>query len=227
MKTLLVLGGGTAGTMMANKLAATLPDDSWQIVVVDRDDEHVYQPGLLFVPFGQYRPDELVRPRHQFFHARVKVVNAEIDTIDAKANVVSLQGGETLPYDVLIIATGSVIHPEWTEGLTGPWWGTDALDFYTVAGSTALAKRLESFKSGRLVVHITDMPIKCPVAPLEFVLLADAYFTKRGIRDDVELIFVTPLDGAFTKPIAAAAFGSMMADRNIEVVTEFNVAEVL
>jgi sulfide:quinone oxidoreductase len=223
---IVILGGGTAGTMMANKLAESLVDRDWQITVVDRDDRHIYQPGLLFVPFGTYRPDAIVRPRGSFLHPSVRYVTGEIDRIDPADKVVALNNGVRLPYNRLVIATGCAIHPERTEGMTGERWQTDVFDFYTLEGASALAARLERFEGGRLVIDIVDMPIKCPVAPLEFALLADAFFTERGIRDKVELVYATPLDGAFTKPVASARLGGLLEDRGIQQVTEFNADKV-
>ena len=91
--------------------------------------------------------------------------------------------------------------------MPGTEWRRSIFDFYTLEGAQALREALTEFDGGRLVVHITDMPIKCPVAPLEFTFLADAYFRERGMRDRVEIVYVTPLPGAFTKPIASAHLG--------------------
>ena len=225
MKQLVILGGGTAGSMMANKLVRALPD-GWQVTVVDQDDRHVYQPGLLLLPFGQYEPHDLTRPRGRQLDPDVRYVVSPITAVDADARRVTLEDGQALTWDLLVIATGCVIRPELTPGLTGRHWQQSIFDFYTLEGSSALAHALRAFDGGRLVINAIDMPIKCPVAPLEFALLADAYFTERGIRDRVELVYVTSLDGAFTKPRASAALGGLMAERNIEVVTEFVTSEV-
>ena len=112
---------------------------------------------------------------------------------------------------MLVVATGSRILPEQTPGLTGAGWKETAFDFYTLEGALALRDALERFEGGRLVVNVVEMPIKCPVAPLEFLFLAEAFFTKRGMRDKVEIAYATPLEGAFTKPRASAAFGDMLA----------------
>ena len=225
MKRLLLLGGGTAGSMMANKLVPTLPP-GWTVTVVDRDDLHVYQPGLLFLPFGQYRRDEVVRPRMSLLHRDVERVLGDIDTIDPAAKVVALADGTRLSYDILVIATGSHPDAEATDGLTGRLWRQSVFDFYTLDGAMALAAALERFEGGRLVVNLVDMPIKCPVAPLEFAFLADAFLTKRGLRGKTEITYVTPLDGAFTKPVAARLLGGMMNDRNIKVEAEFGLSHV-
>jgi sulfide:quinone oxidoreductase len=226
MKRVAILGAGTGGTMMANKLVRALPDDGWRVTVIDRDDVHVYQPGLLFLPFGQYRPDEIVKRRKNLLDPRVELKLAEIDRVDPASSRVYFVGGEHLTYDVLIVATGSRILPEQTPGLTDAGWKKTAFDFYTLEGALALRHALERFEGGRVVLDVAEMPIKCPVAPLEFVFLADAYFTQRGIRDKVEIAFVTPLEGAFTKPRASAALGDMLSRRGIKVIGDFSASEV-
>jgi sulfide:quinone oxidoreductase len=226
MKHIVILGAGTAGTMMAHTLSRSLPDREWRISVLDRDDVHVYQPGLLLVPFGDYRPDEVIQPRRPLLPTGVTLNLSGIERIDSRMQKVHAGDGEVFNYDFLILATGTRIVPEETEGLTGEGWFRDAFDFYTLEGAAALAERLDGFEKGRLVVNVADMPIKCPVAPLEFVFLADAYFTRRGLRDQVDIVFATPLDGAFTKPRASAALGDLLTRRGIGVVTDFVLESV-
>ncbi len=226
MKRVVILGAGTAGTMMANKLVRALPAKTWEVVVVDRDDAHVYQPGLLFVPFGTYRPEDIVRPRKSTLRPEVQLCLAGVERVEPHARRVVLGDGESLSYDRLIVASGTRIAPEDTEGLTGPGWTRSAFDFYTLEGASALAEALDGWGGGRLVVNVVDMPIKCPVAPLEFIFLAEAFFTERGIRDRVEIVFATPLEGAFTKPTASAVLGGMLEARGITVEAEFAASSV-
>ena len=224
-KRIVILGGGTGGTLAANRLRRVLGAEC-EITVVDRDDDHVYQPGLLFVPFGLARADDLVRSRHRQLRDGIGYRGSGVDHVDTEADRVHLADGGVLGYDVLIIATGARLVPEETDGLTGPGWMTRVFSFYDLQGATALARALEEFDGGRLVVDVVDLPIKCPVAPLEFCFLADWYFQERGIRDRVRLTYVTPLDGAFTKPVASRALAGMLQDKGIELVTEFNTGEV-
>ena len=226
MRKLVILGGGTAGTMAANKVQRAL-GDQWQITVIDADDEHRYQPGFLFMPFGTYQPEQVTKSRRRFIDSRVELRYGTIDVVLPDDHIVRLADGSTLAYDALIIATGVTPRPEQTLGMAdAPFWGTTVHEFYSYEGSCRLAGKLRTWPGGRLVVHITEMPIKCPVAPLEFSFLADAFFRSRGMRDNVQLTFVTPLDAAFTKPIAAAAFGSTLADKGIDVVPDFLVERV-
>jgi len=221
-----VLGAGTAGTMIVNKLRRKLPRDEWEITVVDRDDVHPYQPGYLFLPFGMYDDSQLARPRHEFVPDGVELVLGEIDRVDTEGETVHLSGGRTLDYDYLVIATGTSPRPDQTPGMLGSEWRRSVFDFYSLEGAQALATALESFDHGRLVVHITDMPIKCPVAPLEFTFLAEAWLREHGLRDRVELVYVTPLPGAFTKPVASAQLGDLLEERKVSVETDFLVESI-
>jgi len=225
-KRLVILGAGTGGTLAANRLRKKFKADHLRIDIVDQNNQHVYQPGLLFVPFGLAEPDEIVRKRDRQLHRGINYHQSAIDSVDIEADSVTLEDGTTLDYDVLLIATGARLQPEETEGLTGPGWMESVFTFYDMEGATALAEKLDEFESGHLVINVVDMPIKCPVAPLEFAFLADWYFTEKGVRDAVTITYATPLDGAFTKPTASATLSSLLTDKGIELVTEFNTGEV-
>ena len=225
-KQIVILGGGTGGTMTANRLRRRFDLDEAEIHVVDLDDRHVYQPGLLFVPFGLATLDEIVRPRRRQLRAGVVFHEAAVGWVHPDRDEVVLTDGTVLPYDVLVVASGSRLQPEETEGLTGPGWNERVFTFYTPHGADALRGALERFDGGRLVVNLVDMPIKCPVAPLEFAFLADWHLRERGIRSRTELVYATPLDAAFTKPVASEHLGSLLAEKEIELVTEFNAGEI-
>ena len=225
-KRVLILGGGTGGTLVANRLRRLFPVAELEVTVVDQDNRHVYQPGLLFVPFGLTHSEDIVRPRRRQLRSDIGFRESAIERVDVEANEVHLDDGSVLGYDVLVVATGATLVHEETPGLTGPGWMERVFTFYTPEGAGALAAALATFDRGRVVVNVVDMPIKCPVAPLEFCFLADWYFHERGIRDQVELTYVTPLDGAFTKPLASQQLAGMLADKGIELVTEFNTGEV-
>jgi sulfide:quinone oxidoreductase len=222
---IVILGGGTGGTLTANRLRKSLPSDT-EITVVDRNDRHIYQPGLLFVPFGFTHAEDIVRPRGRQLRPGITFRESAVDRVVVDEDEVHLTDGSTLGYDVLVVASGCRLVPEETEGLLGHGWMRDVFTFYDLEGAAALEAKLATFEGGRVVVNVIDMPIKCPVAPLEFCFLADWYFQERGVRDRVELVYVTPLDGAFTRPTASRTLGGMLGDRGIELVTEFNTGEV-
>jgi sulfide:quinone oxidoreductase len=226
VKKLVVLGAGTAGTMIVNRLRPHLPMDQWQITIVDQDETHLYQPGFLFIPFGMYSEADVKREKRDFVPWGVDFVISEIEGIDPEAQSVSLANGTKLQYDELIIATGTHPEPAETPGLAGPAWRDTVHDFYTLDGAVALFERLERWDGGRIVMNIMELPYKCPVAPLEFVFLADWHFHERQMRDRVEIVFATPLSDAFTKPVASAKLGHMLDEKKIAIETDFYAERV-
>jgi sulfide:quinone oxidoreductase len=226
MKKLLILGAGTAGTMMANKLYKNLNKNLWEITIIDKDEDHYYQPGFLFIPFGVYQPEDVIKPKREFIPNGVNFMIDTIKKIEPEINQVALASGSVLEYDILVVATGTIPVPEETEGLKGELWYEDIFDFYTFEGTTKLAKKLENWQGGKLVINLAETLIKCPVAPLEFTFLADAYFTEKGIRDKVEIFYVTPLSGAFTKPKATEMLNKLMDEKNIHVIPDFYLQRV-
>ena len=225
MKNLVILGAGTSGTMMANHLRPKLNKKDWQITIVDQYKTHYYQPGFLFLPFDIYKENQVKKVGKKFIPKGVNYIQKKIEKILPEENKVKLED-ETLNYDILIIATGSKIAPEETEGLIGPLWKKDIFDFYTYEGSLALRNKLRDWKGGKLVVHITEMPIKCPVAPLEFAFLADSYFRDKGMRDKVDISYVTPLTGAFTKPTCSTALSYLLKEKGIHMESDFSIEHI-
>ena len=225
-KRLVVLGAGTGGTLLANQLRRRFDEDELRIDVVDHDDAHVYQPGLLFVPFGLAKPESLVRSRSRQLRRDINQHRAEVDHVELSEARVHLSDGRDLPYDALVIATGARLLPEETEGMLGPGWQTSVFTFYDLPGAIALRKALADFAGGRLVVDIVDMPIKCPVAPIEFAFLADDFLRRRGIRKRTQLTLATPLDACFTRGVAAKHLSYLLEEKNIELELEFAAGEV-
>jgi sulfide:quinone oxidoreductase len=227
MKKLLILGAGTAGTMVANRLARLLDKDEWKITIVDQHETHYYQPGFLFIPFGMYSKNDVIKPKRDFIPDGVELIMSPVEKVEPEHNRVRLaKDGRILNYDFLVIATGAHVHPEQTPGLQEHEWYKTIYDFYTVDGAVALAKQFRTWQGGRLVVNVVENPIKCPVAPLEFLMLADWFFHEQGLRERVEITYATPLPGAFTKPIASRYLGDILIEKGIRVVPDFMIEHV-
>jgi sulfide:quinone oxidoreductase len=226
MKKLLILGAGTGGTIMANKMRKVLDRSEWEITIVDQFKIHYYQPGFLFIPFGMYTKNDVIKPKNDFIPVGVNLIYQEIEKVEGEKNQVLLKDGTVLKYDYLIIATGTQIVPEETPGLKDKLWHKEIFDFYTIEGATALAEFFKTWKGGNLVLNIAENPIKCPVAPLEFVMFADAFFVERGMRDKVNITYVTPMSGAFTKPRASKMLGGLLKEKNINIIPDFYIERV-
>lgn len=225
MKKLLILGAGTAGTMMANHLNKKINNQEWKITIVDQHEKHYYQPGFLFIPFDIYLEKDVIKHKKSFLPKEIEYIQVPIEKIDANNNQVYLEDGKAIPYDILIIATGCRIAPEEIPGLMDGW-RKNIFDFYTIEGAIALREKYKDWHGGKLVIHFAEMPIKCPVAPLEFTFLSDWFFAKKGIRKDVEITYVTPLSGAFTKQNCSNVLGYLLKEKNIEMITDFSIDHV-
>ncbi|MCA9348952.1 NAD(P)/FAD-dependent oxidoreductase [Candidatus Saccharibacteria bacterium] len=221
-KKIVIIGAGTAGIMLSNKLVKHKLD----VTVIDSSEVHYYQPGFLFLPFGKYNLDKLRRPLSKLINKKVTHLRDRVASINYSGNSLTTESGQEVGYDILVIATGTHIDASATQGLSGAGWRKNIFDFYTPDGAMALREALQNFTQGKLVVQIMDMPIKCPVAPLEFAFLADDYFRKRGLRDQIEIEYVTSLSGAFTKPVASSKLGHLLTDKNINIVADFYVEKV-
>jgi len=228
MKQVVILGAGTGGALIANMLDRKLSPREWVITVVDRSDTHVYQPGLLFLPFGLYghdAPGDIVRPIGEPLPRGVNFLAADILRIDAQKKTVETSV-TTLHYDFLVSSLGCRVAPEEIEGLAEPMGKDGVHTFYTLEGAVAMRGALERMQEGRLVIDVCDMPIKCPVAPIEFAFLADYHFSRKGVRDAIDITLVTPYSGAFTKPNANRVLTEMAREKGVNVVADFAAESV-
>ncbi|PKO14328.1 MAG: oxidoreductase [Chloroflexi bacterium HGW-Chloroflexi-10] len=226
MKKIVILGAGTAGTMVANRLSRMMDMNQWQITIVDENPIHYYQAGYLFIPFGMYTEKDVVEPKKKYIPKSVKLIEARIEMIEPENNKVRLNNATVLDYDYLIVATGVDIYPEETPGMAEHEWGKSVHSFYTLDSALKLTESLRNFKGGRLVVNVVENPIKCPVAPMEFLMLADWWLQKKGLRDRTELVYATPLSGAFTKPIASKLIGDILSEKDIKVEADYYIERV-
>lgn len=227
MKKLLILGGGTGGTILANVMARKLNMREWEIKVIDKSRDHIYQPGLLFLPFALYGyngPEAVRKPSAHFYPKDAVIVNEEVKHIDHKNRKVTTTNG-THEYDWCVLTMGCHIAPEEVHGLPEAM-GKNAFNFYTLDGAMEFQKALAKMEKGRLVLNIAEVPFKCPVAPIEFMYLADYYFHLKGIRKNIEMVYTTPMTGAFTKPIASKVFGDYMAQKGVQVIPNYTLDHV-
>jgi sulfide:quinone oxidoreductase len=225
MKKIVVIGAGTGGTIIANKLRKKLSQDEWEITIIDKDDSHIYQPGLLFVPFGLSAAKSLVRSRGKYISKGINFVVGSVTRINYENNRVETKEGN-FKYDWLIIATGCRIAPEENEGLLDEW-GKNAFSFYTAESAESLRHALDNFSGGNLVMCVSELPIKCPVAPIEFVFLTDWYFREKGMRNKVNIHLCTPFPRCMPNwPKGSAVLTEAAKNKRISLSTDFTLKEV-
>jgi sulfide:quinone oxidoreductase len=214
-----VLGGGVGGTLAANLLAKALKGDA-TVTVVDRTGMHVYQPGFLYVALDQANALWLARDERGLLRRDVELVIDDATRVDPIAQTVTLQRGGTLPYDFLVLATGSRLDREAVPGYGGTH------DFYSLEGAQRLREELRRFTGGRILVGVAGIPYKCPPAPVEFVLMVEQYLRDRGMRERSEVKLLSPLNRAFTVEPASKMVQPILDRRGVELTTFFNVEAV-
>ena len=221
MKKVVVLGGGVGGTIVANLLAKRLRPDEAEITLVDKTGKHVYQPGFVYVAFERLAPHKLVRDERRLLRKRVRLVLGEAVRIDPEARRVHLADGTALDYDRLVLALGARLTPEELPGFKEA-----AQHFYSLDAASRLRTALESFRGGKVVVTVASVPYKCPPAPSEAACQLDYYFTRRGIRDKVDIHFLSPLSRVFPLEPVNPVVEQIFAKHDIRSTIFFNVESI-
>ena len=225
MNRILVLGGGVGGTLVANLLAKKLRSriafGDVDITLVDEHGAHVYQPGFMYIAMGGERAEKLQRPERSLLDHRVNLVIGRATHIDEARQSVALEDGEVLRYDHLVLATGSRIVPEEI-----PFFEQEAQHFYSAEAALKLRQELDHFSGGRIVIGIAGMPYKCPPAPLEVAFLIEAELRERGLREQTEMHFCSPIGRAFTIESVSEMATPILEEKGIELHTFFNVEAI-
>jgi sulfide:quinone oxidoreductase len=225
MERIVILGGGVGGTLTANLLARRLADrlgrGEVDITLIDAQGAHVYQPGFMYIAMGGEREERLSRPERSLLDAPVSLLVDTAIRVDEAARTVVLASGAILPYDYLVLATGSRIVPEEI-----PFFTQEAEHFYTGKAALQLRHALDAFRGGRVVIGIASMPYKCPPAPLEVSFLIEAELRERGLRDKSEIHFCSPIGRAFTIESVSDMATPIFEQKGIELHTFFNVESI-
>ncbi len=221
---LLIVGGGMAGTIVANGLARRLSHElrsgDVNVTVLGTSNDHMYQPGFLYVPFGRVRSQELKRQERSILDRRINFVIDPATHIDVDANRVVAQSGKSYGYDYLVIATGSRLVPEQIPGLT-----EGAYHCYDLEGARKLRGAIDAFEGGRIVINV-NAPHKCPVAPLEITLMLDEHLRDRGLEGKFDITYTYPIGRLHSlEPVAEWAVPEFDR-RGIKYQTFFNTKEV-
>lgn len=223
-RTILIVGGGLAGTIVANglcrQLGAELRSGALDVVMLGASPTHMYQPGLLYVPFGRMREAELFRDQRKVLDRRVNFFVDPARRIDVDKCQVTTEAGRAFRYDYLVLATGSRIVPESVPGMAeGAHW------FYDLEGARRLRDALDAFQGGRVVINV-NVPHKCPVTPLEVAFMLHDHLKARKLWDRTELTYTYPIGRVHALEPVARWAGPEFERLGIRTATFFNTEEV-
>jgi sulfide:quinone oxidoreductase len=209
-RTVVILGGGTGGLVAARRLRRLL-DPGDRVVLIDRSPTYRYAASFLWVMTGARRPDQITRDLRTLRRRGIEVVIADIRAIDTANRSVETSSG-AVDYDRLVISLGADLAPEALPGFADA-----AHNLYTIDGAVDARDALQRFSGGRVVVLVSRLPFKCPAAPYEAALLAEAVLRKRGVRDRSSVDVVTPegLPMPTAGPVIGEALVGVLRDRGI------------
>ncbi|MFW5910248.1 MAG: NAD(P)/FAD-dependent oxidoreductase [Thiohalospira sp.] len=224
MKKILIVGGGMGGTILANNLARRLrrelDNGDVKLTMLSASDQHMYQPGLLYVAFGKVMPDELYRDQASLLEPGIEFHVDPVESFNLDGNQVATVSGKTYDYDYIAIATGSQAKPDNIPGLL-----EHGHHVYTEEAALKTWEALSSFEGGRVAV-VTGVPHKCPMVPLEITFMMHDYFKDRGILDQVSFKYTYPI-GRLHSLVNVGKWAEKEFDRlGIEYETLFNPKEV-
>ena len=220
MKKVLILGGGVGGTIVANILARKTSSEEVKITLLDANEKHIYQPGFIYVAFGNEKPENLIKEERKLLNKKVEFVVDEATKVDTSAKRVTTKTGRVFDYDYLVMATGAKLHPQELPGYE------DAHHFYDLESVLKLREALKNFSAGNIVVGIGGLPYKCPPAPAESACQLDYIFRKRGLRDKVDIHYLSPLPRVFPIESVSPLIQKVMESKGIKVTELFNVESI-
>jgi sulfide:quinone oxidoreductase len=222
---ILIVGGGTGGTVLANRLAEKLASEidsgDVRVTMVTDNEDHVYKPTFLYVPFGKKTTEDARRPVRELVDRRVDITYDRVTEVDTDAKQLTLADGQPLRYDHLTLAMGVELVPDEVPGLQ-----EGGHHFYGAEGAEQLRDALAEFTEGHLVLSVIGVPHMCPAAPVEFTLMADDWLRKRGVREDVDITYTYPIQRAHGIQSVADWATNQFDERDIAVETFFNADEV-
>lgn len=220
-QTVVIVGGGIAGIVAANKLARLLPQGH-RVVLVERSAKHAFAPSFLWLVTGDRRAAQITRDLRGLLRPRVELVQGSAQAVDLSARRVDTDA-DNLAYDQLVLAVGAELAPDAIPGLAEA-----AHSFYTLEGAERLHSALSQFEGGRVAVVVSALPYKCPGAPHEGTMLIADFLKKRGLRSRVELDLFTPESQPM--PVAGPELGKaveqMLGSRGIAFHPAHKLIEV-
>ncbi|MHB8731108.1 MAG: NAD(P)/FAD-dependent oxidoreductase [bacterium] len=220
MKRVLIAGGGSGATMLANMLDRR----RFEVLVLSKSPDHMFQPALLYVAFKNANP-HIIRDERRLLARHVRFIQEPVTRIDLGARMVTTGGGSSYDYDALVVATGVTTDPSQIPGLAEI---NEQFGNYhsSVASARTVWAGLDAFRGGTIVLGQASPVIKCPPSPVEGMLLTEELLRRRGLRDRTRLVFISPYPRAYPAEPMNAIVEPIMRSRGIEIMPFFDVDRI-
>lgn len=221
--SVVILGGGTGGVVVANLLGRKAKKLA-NITLISKRENVFYEPDMIFRVFDNSPKkamktlDAQFKPLRKVVNKNVNILHDEVRSVDPKNRVIGLTNGNSLSYDYLVIATGAHYENGRVNGYNG-----EVHHFYDTDATLKLRDALESFEGGEIIIGVSDLPYKCPIAPIEMTMMLQDYFRRRKMLDKVKIHYISPLGGAFSIEAASQKFEAQFEKKDIEMHEFFNV----
>jgi sulfide:quinone oxidoreductase len=190
------VGGGIGGTMTANSIVAKLYPEvargTVKVTLLSDSPWHYYKPAFMYVAFDMFFEGELRRKQQSLLRPEIDFRVDKVTRFDFAGSKVQTQSGKTIGYDYIVVSTGCLPAPERIPGLK------EAGDyFYQQKPALQMAERLRKFEKGRIFITVNfpktpNVPHQCGIAPVETTLMLDEYLRRKGVRDQVEIVYTYP-----------------------------------
>jgi sulfide:quinone oxidoreductase len=220
MRRALIVGGGTGGTMLANRLDKR----RFEITVLSASREHMFQPDLLYIAFTNLQRN-IIRDERRLLASHVRFVPEKVARADLQSRVVETAAGNRYEYDYLVLATGAHTVPLQIPGLSEV--SSRFGDYHSgVAQAKKLWASLDAFRGGTIALGQSSPICVCPPSPVEGILLTDRLLRQRGLREKSRLVFFTPYPRAYPAEPINEIIEPIVKERGIEIMTIFDVDRI-
>lgn len=223
-KKIVIAGAGSAGISVAARLRNEEPEA--EITIIDPQETHYYQPLWTLVGGGVFEREETARPQASVIPDGATWLKKRVEGFDPENNQVLVEGGEKVPYDVLVVALGIQLDWDRVEGLKDALGTNGVCSNYTYETVPYTWQTLQSLKSGRAIFTFPSTPIKCAGAPQKIMWLAEHWLEKQGNRDDTEILFASAGGAIFGVPKYRAALEKLVEERKIETLFHHDLVRV-
>jgi len=226
-KKVLVIGGGVGGVasslMMAEEIRANKLDA--EVTLISKSPYHYMPPLWLDVAIDGISVEKTRAPLKAIEKYGVKTVIDEVTSVNLAERSVTTATGRTYTYDYLVVALGTVNGWNVYPGLAEAGYHN-----YDPESAQVFNRAIKTFKGGRIVVLVPELPHRCGVYPLEITTLLANYYKVKNVKVDIKYVAPISLLGYHPLDILGPDIGRMarriLEEYGVEVIVHKGLERV-